>query len=509
MAKKRPAAAARKRVNPATHWRMYLLASVLLVAVLGATGIAAQLLWASPLPDSIAAATVSTAPPAANVAGGSTAAGASSSARTLYVYGDQLRPLVEETDGVQTLNIYGPGGQIIAQVVQDGQGGEEVRYLLADHLGSTRAVLDADGNAVARFEYAPYGETTAAGTAAAEVRYRYTGHPWDEAQGLYETPARGYDPTLGRFLSVDPQRVGASPYVYGGNNPVGFLDATGDGQVPFFVFSGMPVNKSNQLSSLGRSVLTKFGLAYGQQPLSASIFQSIKRQEMSSAEHSAVTILYGTKTRTPKDFFYSDKLYWIIGDNPKDTIKLNRLRHGLEAIRKASFVRDGARIGNEIVLIDTTKDGARAMEIRQALVDVGEHPRLVRATMESAKDRFGRDVAENLVSGGHQFPPDTFASAVKSSQQLDVQFPSVSTIPEPQGVTPLQSTGATAEPTDGRQSPEFPSIQPVTQQTGTVEPSASMDPDRATLLQALYMGGDEFDAMYNAHLTDTMGGMEP
>ena len=244
MAKKRPAAAARKRVKPATHWRMYLLASVLLVAVLGATGIAAQLLWASPLPDSIAAATVSTAPPAANVAGGSTAAGASSSARTLYVYGDQLRPLVEETDGVQTLNIYGPGGQIIAQVVQDGQGGQEVRYLLADHLGSTRVALDGDGNVVARFEYGPHGETTASGTAAAEVRYRYTGHPWDEAQGVYETPARVYDPTLGRFLSVDSQRQDASPYVYASNNPTNKLDPDGLQDVYFLLYtaSGTVIN---------------------------------------------------------------------------------------------------------------------------------------------------------------------------------------------------------------------------------------------------------------------------
>ena len=124
------------------------------------------------------------------------------------MYRDQLRPLVEETGGVQTLNIYGPGGQIIAQVVQDGQ---EVRHLLADLLGSTRVVLDANGNAVARFLYGPHGETTAAGPWAGMVRYRYTGHPWDEAQGVYETPARGYDPTLGRFLSPNPPKGCSEP----------------------------------------------------------------------------------------------------------------------------------------------------------------------------------------------------------------------------------------------------------------------------------------------------------
>ena len=232
MARKRPTAAG-KRVKLAAHWGMYVLMGALLTAM--ASGATAQLLAASPSPDPAVAAAASTASRAANLAGASNAAAASSSARTLYVYGDQLRPLVEVTDGVQTLNIYGPGGQIIAQVVRDGQGNEEARYLLTDHLGSTRVVLDADGNAVARFEYGPYGETTAEGTAAAGVHYRYTGHPYDEARGVYETPGRGYDPTTGRFLSVDPQRSDASPYAYAGNNPMGFLDPTGDIRYPFFV----------------------------------------------------------------------------------------------------------------------------------------------------------------------------------------------------------------------------------------------------------------------------------
>ena len=197
MAQKRFRAIARKRVKPTARWGVYVLMSVVLLAVFGA---ATQLLAAPPSPHS--AATTSTASQAANLAGTSNAAGASSSVRTLYVYGDQLRPMVEETDGVQTLNIYGPGGQIIAQVVPDGPGGQEVRYLLADHLGSTRVVLDADGNVVARFEYGPHGETTATGTAAAEVRYRYTGHPWDEGAG----GVRDAGPRLRPYYGQVPER---------------------------------------------------------------------------------------------------------------------------------------------------------------------------------------------------------------------------------------------------------------------------------------------------------------
>ena len=251
MARKCSKGTLRTQLKPASRWGGHLLWGVLLVAVLGASGVAAQLLAAPPSWESTMAAPAS---PAADGQRLSSAAGEASSVQTLYVYGDQLRPLVEETGGVQTLNIYGPGGQIIAQVVQDGQGGQEVRYLLTDHLGSTRAVLDADGNAVARFEYGPHGETTAAGTAAAEARY--TGHPYDDAQGVYETPGRGYDPTTGRFLSVDPQRADASPYVYAGNNPVGYIDPTGDIRYPFFIVADYMA--STHLTQM-EGILNNFG----------------------------------------------------------------------------------------------------------------------------------------------------------------------------------------------------------------------------------------------------------
>ena len=230
MAKKRSrSAAARKGARPVHRCGVYLVAVTLLL--LGVTVAASQVLWAGVTPEPAAAPVVSTAYPAANAEVVGNAPGGDDGAQTLNLYGGGMRPLVEERDGVQTLNIYGPGGQIIAQVVQDGQGSEEVRYLLTDHLGSTRVVVDAEGNAVARYEYAPHGETTAAGTAAGEVRYRYTGHPYDEGQEVYETPARGYDPTLGRFLSVDPQRETASPYTYVTNNPVLYKDPTGKGRV--------------------------------------------------------------------------------------------------------------------------------------------------------------------------------------------------------------------------------------------------------------------------------------
>ena len=41
-----------------------------------------------------------------------------------YIHGAQLRPLVEELGSRQTLNVYGPGGRVVAQLARDGDGGE-------------------------------------------------------------------------------------------------------------------------------------------------------------------------------------------------------------------------------------------------------------------------------------------------------------------------------------------------------------------------------------------------
>ena len=169
---------------------------------------------------------------------------------TTTIYGNHLRPLLEEKEGTQTLNVYGPGGRIVAQIVRDADGNEDVRYLLGDHLGSTRLVLGQAGNAVAGYDYTPYGETTMRKGAGSDLRYRYTGHPADDALGSYHTPHRAYDPSLGRFLEVDPKRANHSPYIYASDAPVNNLDTTGGEDLPFIYvdyqsFPGMSNDQVN------------------------------------------------------------------------------------------------------------------------------------------------------------------------------------------------------------------------------------------------------------------------
>ena len=154
---------------------------------------------------------------------------------TTTIRGTSLQPLVEETGNTQTLNIYGPGGVIIAQVATDSPAGgtptTQTRYLLHDHLGSTRVVLDSNNQVLGSFDYSPFGETTPTGNVA-DVAYRYTGQEVNGALGTYNYHARHYDAGVGRFLGVDPARQFASSYAYVGNNPINHTDPTGNEDVP-------------------------------------------------------------------------------------------------------------------------------------------------------------------------------------------------------------------------------------------------------------------------------------
>jgi RHS repeat-associated protein len=69
----------------------------------------------------------------------------------------------------------------------------------------------------------------------------------DPATGLYYLRARYYDPVAGRFLSKDPvagllnDPQTLNPYVYTVNNPVNYVDPSGEFWLPVFVGAGVNV----------------------------------------------------------------------------------------------------------------------------------------------------------------------------------------------------------------------------------------------------------------------------
>ena len=103
----------------------------------------------------------------------------------------------------------------------------EWRYQLTDHLGSMRHLTGQNKAALARYDYAPYGELMR--NAGLPLTVGYTGHRWDAAIGHYYAPFRYYNPQTARWNMRDPLGFvdGPNMYAYVAGNPVMRIDTLG------------------------------------------------------------------------------------------------------------------------------------------------------------------------------------------------------------------------------------------------------------------------------------------
>ena len=128
--------------------------------------------------------------------------------------------------------------------------GNGVQWLVTDHLGTPRMILDETGELanMTRHDYLPFGEeltslglrTAAVGYASVDgVRQLFTAKERDVETGLDYFLARYRSATQGRFISTDPENYQArltptdpqawNGYSYVGNNPLGRTDPNGKG----------------------------------------------------------------------------------------------------------------------------------------------------------------------------------------------------------------------------------------------------------------------------------------
>ncbi len=120
-------------------------------------------------------------------------------------------------------------GQTIA--VRDGITLDDVSTLVADHHG-TAGLSIPNVSADISYQYStPFGDTRGTTPIAWTGDHGFLDKPQD-VTGLTAIGARYYDPTLGRFISVDPVMDLTDPqqwaaYNYSNNNPVTWSDPTG------------------------------------------------------------------------------------------------------------------------------------------------------------------------------------------------------------------------------------------------------------------------------------------
>lgn len=138
------------------------------------------------------------------------------------------QPLIlEDPAGKRTMLVW--DGDAPLALIRDGQ----VEWLLHDHLGSVRLVVDATGSVKRKCEYDPFGVMAEAG----KPNGAFPGFSGllrgIEGAGI-QTLARVYVPELGRFLQPDPRKripsaavADCSLYSYCGGDPVNFVDRNG------------------------------------------------------------------------------------------------------------------------------------------------------------------------------------------------------------------------------------------------------------------------------------------
>ncbi|WP_146005508.1 RHS repeat domain-containing protein, partial [Erwinia sp. B116] len=107
--------------------------------------------------------------------------------------------------------------------------------VLGDHSGSTRLILNGR-QPVAAYNYLPFGSLLGAAwePQGRLIPYLFTGQEFDAELGLYLFKIRFYDSDLGRFYSTDPAAEFASPYTYAGNDPIYFVDPSGQFSIGSF-----------------------------------------------------------------------------------------------------------------------------------------------------------------------------------------------------------------------------------------------------------------------------------
>ena len=117
-------------------------------------------------------------------------------------------------------------------------------YYMYNAQGDVMGIIDDYGNCVNRYIYDPWGKVVSIldiglnpaenGSLAHINPIRYRGYFYDAETGFYYLNSRYYDPVVSRFISPDVQinadqgPLGVNLYVYCINNPVNYVDKSGN-----------------------------------------------------------------------------------------------------------------------------------------------------------------------------------------------------------------------------------------------------------------------------------------
>jgi RHS repeat-associated protein len=118
-------------------------------------------------------------------------------------------------------------------------------FIHGDHLGSTRLLTAVNQSIVDNLDYEPFGQQT---TGASATTHKFTGKERDTESGLDNFGARYNASSIGRWMSPDTINVTderllnpvntLNKYIYGGNNPLKYVDPDGRDITIFYDHGG-------------------------------------------------------------------------------------------------------------------------------------------------------------------------------------------------------------------------------------------------------------------------------
>lgn len=224
---------------------------------------------------------------------------------TYYYHGLNDYPLIEKdyyNTSLQStkLYIYGPTGLV---AIKDGS---QNLFVVKDHLGSTRTVLNTSNYPVARYHYSPYGRTMYA-SVNTDAAYKFTGQEYDDENGLYNFRARMYDAELGMFYAYDPASQGFSPFSYTGNNPIIYVDK--DGKFPWLVLVPIGAGLLNAITHTDAIHNVGDFLSFFSVGASAATISIIPGAGYAGVLFGSNFLLYGNSILTGEPVSYEQAIY--------------------------------------------------------------------------------------------------------------------------------------------------------------------------------------------------------
>lgn len=115
-----------------------------------------------------------------------------------------------------------------AQGADTGAASAGKAYFQPDIMGSALIAADGQGNVLGYARRNVWGDPEQPQGDVLDTGFGFTTYQYDSVIGKHFAQARFYDGTVGRMVSPDPVKRGLNGYPYCGNDPVDYVDPTGE-----------------------------------------------------------------------------------------------------------------------------------------------------------------------------------------------------------------------------------------------------------------------------------------